>query len=63
MMDIPDDELFTTLVIQDGRFEELCNQLEKEIITIHGFKKKVMQILEELVAKYNSISNKGKIVH
>lgn len=63
MMDIPDDELFTALVIQDGRFEELCNQLEKGIITIHEFKKKVMQILEELVAKYNSISNKGKIVH
>ncbi|MGP8004367.1 MAG: hypothetical protein ACLPSL_11290 [Smithella sp.] len=62
-MDIPDDELFTALVIQDGRFEELCNQLEKGIITIHEFKKKVMQILEELVAKYNSISNKGKIVH
>ena len=50
-MDIPDDELFTALVIQDGRFEELCNQLEKGIITIHEFKKKVMQILEELVAK------------
>jgi hypothetical protein len=63
MMDNPDNELFIALVIQDGRFDELCGELEKGIITMHGFKKKVMELLKELAVKYNSISNKENIVH
>jgi hypothetical protein len=63
MMDNPDDELFIALVIQDGRFDELCSNLEKGIITMYGFKKKVMELLKELAVKYNSIANKGNLVH
>jgi hypothetical protein len=63
MMDNPDDELFIALVIQDGRFDELCGNLEKGTITMHGFKKKVMELLKELAVKYNSIANKENLVH
>lgn len=63
MMDNPDNELFIALVIQDGRFDELCGELEKGIITMQGFKKKVMELLKELAVKYNSIANKENIVH
>lgn len=62
-MDNFDDDLFISLVIKDGRFDELCSKLGREIITIDEFKKSAINVLKELSVKYNSILCKGKIVH